>query len=322
MSFHIRTYRDGDLPAFIEMSNQAMEAAGRSDLMTLEGMEHQLQIPMIHPYEDFFIAEDEQEQIIGGALSRTNSRTGEAIAFVFVQGSDAQDNVFAALVERSDQQLLHRLQAEADGATILYIHRPLSLPTDPRTAMLLERGYFEVREFYEMAIELREPRTPLTMPPGLRLRAFDRERDAQSLYLAHQETFRDHWGHFEDAPFEEWEKRFTQPSYNPALYHLAWDGDQLAGFAMCSLDGAAPTKGSVDTLGVRRPWRGQGLGMALLQHAFSDFQQRGCTEVALGVDASSKTNAVALYERAGMHIDWKTTLYRRVLRGNPEDIED
>jgi mycothiol synthase len=322
MSFHIRTYRDGDLPAFIEMSNQAIQAAGRSDLMTLESMKHQLQMPMIHPYEDLFIAEDEQEQIIGGGLSRTNSRTGEAIGFIFVQLSDIQDKVFAALIDNSDTQLLQRLQREADPATTLYIHRPLSLPTPERIASLIERGYVEVREFYEMTIELHEPRAPAIMPPGVRLRAFERERDAQSLYLAHQESFRDHWGHFEDTPFEEWEKRFTQPVFNAELYHLAWDGDQLAGFAMCSLDNADPTKGSVDILGVRRPWRGQGLGMALLQHAFTDFQQRGCKEVALGVDGSSKTNAVALYERAGMHVAWKTALYRRVLRGNPEDIED
>jgi mycothiol synthase len=322
MSFHIRTYRDGDLAKFVEMGNLAFESAERPDRITVEMMEYQLQVPMIHPEEDFFIAENGDGQILGGALSRTNSRTGEAIGQVMVHPADEEAKVFTALLDRSDTQLTQRLHSEADVATTLYIHRPLGLPTPERVNSLIGRGYFEVRQFYEMAIELHEPRAPAVMPPGVRLRAFERERDALSLYQAHQETFRDHWGHFEDAPFDEWERRFSQPVYNAELYHLAWDGDQLAGYAMCSLDSADPTKGSVDTLGVRRPWRGQGLGMALLQYSFTDFQQRGCKEVALGVDASSKTNAVALYERAGMHVAWKTSLYRRVLRGNPEDIED
>ena len=56
----------------------------------------------------------------------------------------------------------------------------------------------------------------------------------------------------------------------------------------------------VDHLGVRRPWRGRGLGLALLRHAFAAFYQWGIREVRLSVDDRSQTNATRVYERAGM----------------------
>ncbi len=47
--------------------------------------------------------------------------------------------------------------------------------------------------------------------------------------------------------------------------------------------------GWVGTLGVVREWRRHGLGLALLQHSFQQFYQRGKRKVGLGVDAQSLT---------------------------------
>jgi ribosomal protein S18 acetylase RimI-like enzyme len=54
---------------------------------------------------------------------------------------------------------------------------------------------------------------------------------------------------------------------------------------------------------VRRTWRKQGLGLALLLHTFGEFYRREKPRVGLGVDAQSLTGALRLYERAGMHSD-------------------
>ena len=77
--------------------------------------------------------------------------------------------------------------------------------------------------------------------------------------------------------------------------------------------------GYVNVLGVRRPWRKKGLGLALLQHSFGEFYQRGCKRAGLGVDADSLTGATRLYERGGMHVDRQFCLYKKVLREG-EDI--
>jgi ribosomal protein S18 acetylase RimI-like enzyme len=49
---------------------------------------------------------------------------------------------------------------------------------------------------------------------------------------------------------------------------------------------------------VRRPWRRQGLGEALIRNSFAAFQARG---LARAVPAN-ETHAAALYERAGIAV--------------------
>jgi mycothiol synthase len=67
-------------------------------------------------------------------------------------------------------------------------------------------------------------------------------------------------------------------------------------------------------VGVRRAWRKRGLAQALLRQCFAEYQRRGYQRVELGVDSDSPTNAVALYERAGMHVHQRVLYYRKTLR--------
>ena len=55
--------------------------------------------------------------------------------------------------------------------------------------------------------------------------------------------------------------------------------------------------GYVSSLGVKRPWRRQGIAQALLLEAFGEYYQRGKTKVDLGVDAESLTGATDLYKK-------------------------
>jgi len=60
-----------------------------------------------------------------------------------------------------------------------------------------------------------------------------------------------------------------RPEFDCTPWFLAIDGEQIAGTALC-----LPRTERLDWirgLGVRRPWRGRGLGMALLRHAFGVF---------------------------------------------------
>jgi ribosomal protein S18 acetylase RimI-like enzyme len=71
-------------------------------------------------------------------------------------------------------------------------------------------------------------------------------------------------------------------------------------------------------LGVRRPWRKRGLGLALLHHSFNEFYRRGKRKVGLGVDAQNLTGALRLYEKAGMHVDQAYDTYEKELREGTE----
>jgi ribosomal protein S18 acetylase RimI-like enzyme len=184
-------------------------------------------------------------------------------------------------------------------------------------------GYRYLRSSYRMLIDMEETPPEPDWPDGLTIRTYDPGIDAEAVYLADQEVFRDHFG-FVEEPFEEGFARFKhmmtgQEDFDPSLWWLAFEGDQLAGICLCrphSYDD--PDLGYVSTLGVRRPWRKRGLGLAFLHHAFGEFYRRGKRKVGLGVDAENLTGALRLYEKAGMHVHRQFDMFEKEIRPGKE----
>jgi len=126
-----------------------------------------------------------------------------------------------------------------------------------------------------------------------------------------------------EEPFEEGLKRFKHfwenESSDPTLLFIAMDGDQVAGINLCRPQSFEDSEmGWVDTLGVPRPWRKRGIGLALLRHSFNEFYRRGKRKVGLGVDAQSLTGALRLYESAGMYVHQTFDQYEKELRAGVE----
>jgi ribosomal protein S18 acetylase RimI-like enzyme len=83
---------------------------------------------------------------------------------------------------------------------------------------------------------------------------------------------------------------------------------RIVGVAYCL--GHAPD-GYVQSLAVDRAFRGRGVATALLYQAFATFWSRGKPTVALSTD--SRTDALGLYERVGMHVIRTYTRYSKDL---------
>lgn len=183
-------------------------------------------------------------------------------------------------------------------------------------------GYQHIRSFYLMLIEMDAPVPEPDFPEGITLRPYNPATDAEAVYRAENDAFRDHFGHIE-RPFEEgfqqWKYRREHGGYDPTLYFIAMDGDEIAGTNLCrSHSPFDADQGLVGSLGVRRPWRKRGLGLALLRHAFNEFYRRGKRKVGLGVDAQNLTGALHLYENAGMHVVQAYDYYEKELRTGTE----
>jgi ribosomal protein S18 acetylase RimI-like enzyme len=180
-------------------------------------------------------------------------------------------------------------------------------PAEKSKKLFEDFGYQYIRSNYHMLIEIDAPVPEPEFPAGITLRPFDVERDAKAVYLADTDAFRDHYG-FVEPPFEEGFQRFRHfmidyEGFDPSLWFIAMDGNEIAGINLCrSRSFDDPDMGWVGSLGVLRPWRKRGLGMALLRHSFNEFYRRGKRKVGLGVDAQNLTGALHLYESAGMHI--------------------
>lgn len=169
-----------------------------------------------------------------------------------------------------------------------------------------------IRHSYRMAIELgAEPELPV-WPEGIVTRTF-RPGEGPAVYEVFRETWRDTLEPEEES-YEEWAHwTLGREGFDPSLWFLACEGDEIAGFSLCRPSETRPDSGIVNLLGVRRPWRRRGLGEALLRRSFVEFHRRGIHRAVLGVDAGSPTGAPRLYERAGMHVARRVDFYEKEL---------
>jgi ribosomal protein S18 acetylase RimI-like enzyme len=161
------------------------------------------------------------------------------------------------------------------------------------------RGYDKRRESLTMEIAFDDP--PRDGDFGaLQLRTY-RDDDHDLLIAALNDAFSEDpfWQEVTPARFKE---RFLgRHDFDPTLWFLAWDENELAGFALdYSEFGSDAGLGLVNWLGVRSPWRRRGLAEALLRRSFAELYARGKRRVGLGVDAQNVTGALRVYERVGM----------------------
>ena len=214
-----------------------------------------------------------------GALAPVLLDASEGRARVMAAGRDASVCVFAASAETQLRSLLER------------------------------SGYGEVRTFFRMRIDLEVTSLLPADIPIIEIRGVRIGTDDRAIHAAIEESFAEHFRHT-PRPFEEWwALRTSHARFDPGLWLLAWEGERVAG-ALIAIDYG--DIGFVRELGVLKPWRGRGIGSALLRRSFEDFRSRGQLRVALGVDAENES-AVGLYERVGMHVESRHHLMRKRL---------
>jgi mycothiol synthase len=208
-------------------------------------------------------------------------------------------------------ELIGWLEERADVGTL----RVWTSATDVRVVSAVERlGFTPVRHSYRMEIDLADGTPEPVWPAGISVRTLAGGEERR-IYEAFMEVWQD-TSDLPDESFEEWAHwLMREESFEPSVWFLGLSSDELAGFAVCRRDSNDPAAGHVWLLGVRRPWRRQGLGHALLLQAFQAFRQRGWTRGTLGVDASSPTGATRLYEGAGMRVYRDTLFLERPVHG-------
>lgn len=217
--------------------------------------------------------------------------------------------------EERAMQALDRTESELRIATRLESFALIKTIQQP----LQKAGWQLIRHGFTMRIDMAEAPPEPVWPGGIRLRPYQPEKDARQVYEADEEAFQDHFGYVKEdfeKGFERYMHHMTgDGSYDPSLWFLAGEGDEIVGFCLCRKYGADdPETGYVSSLGVRRGWRRRGVAQALLLQAFGEYYRRGKRSVELGVDAESLTGATDLYKKVGMSVHRQYDLYEKVLR--------
>jgi mycothiol synthase len=198
--------------------------------------------------------------------------------------------------------------ARSDGAAKLVVFVEPVL--EARRALVLERGFTIVRQIFQMRLDFTQPPTEAESPSGVVVRPIRLGEDDRRVHAASEEAFSEHFLYW-PTPYDEWRRRTVErEAVDPSLWLVAWDGDEVAGQVWVLQRGSEVL---VEDLSVRRPWRGRGLGLALLQTVFARVAARGFPFVRLFVDAQNATGALELYVKAGMRQERRFEVFEKLL---------
>ena len=284
---------------------------GSADI-TLDEVRTDWLAPTFNLQKDAWLITDPAGKVVGYA-STGQQEHARIYSEVLVLPEYARLGLQDALLTRLEQWAQEQVpQARPDVRVALMSYIAQG---DEQGALNLQRhGFKEIRRSWNMEIRMNEAPAEPEWPAGISVRTF-RPGDERIVFDTDEEAFKDHWGHM-PGNFERWMHwTVERETFDPTLWFLAYDGDQIAGISLCE---HRDELGWVSTLAVLRPWRKLGLGKALLQHSFGEFYRRGTRTVGLGVDAQNLTGATRLYERVGMHVVRVYINYEKELRAGVE----
>jgi mycothiol synthase len=323
-TFRLRAATMADAQAVTDVINACSRAAIGKDETRIEEIQDGWKQPGFELDRDSRVAVNDAGEIIAysAVWNRNEPHVRSWISFQIHPDYQADAELACDLLDWAESVARSRIDlAPADARVVMVSGAQES--EDDLKQHLVDYGYTLVRHFLMMQIDMDAPPPAPVLPDGLRIVSLAEHDDIPALVHATSEAFRDHWG-FVQEPFEQeladwrtWiDSLKNQNLFDPSLWFMAMDGDQIAGMSLCTPEMTEDrTKGYLDTLGVRRAWRRKGLGLALMHHTFTEFYRRGTKKVALHVDATSLTGATGLYEKAGMRQVRRYDDYELELRG-------
>ncbi len=320
-----RTYRGPvDAAALVAIENAELADDGILELYTAEELATELAHPGNEvPERGLVIAEVDGVPV---AFARRTWTDRDAVRVY-----DHAGRVHPAWRRRGlGRALLHHQAAALRALAVEQAHAgevALGSWTEERnlaaTALLFAEGYRPIRWYVEMVRPTIDPVAAAPIPEGIRIAPPDpADRDLLlALLEVEEEAFRDHWGHHPTTADEK-AGILAEPSTDPRLWRVAWDGDEMAGVVRPMIFAEENAHFGrrriwIDTLSVRRPWRRRGVARALLTAALVAGRDRAMTSAALGVDTDNTTGALGLYERLGFVRAGTTVAFRKPLGDLP-----
>ena len=314
----LRPLGDSDLPEFVRIANAANLADEIDERSSEAGLRSWLLTPRANydPAVDIVVATVNGEMAGYGFVDWVQTTDGkrEYRTRGHVDPRWRRRGVATAILAHNEARLLEIAAGHPDDLPRVFG----AFAPENRVgavALVLGAGYQPVRYFFDM---LRPTLDEIALPPlpdGMELRPVTDLDGYRRLFAADTEAFLDHWGGFDasEASFQQW---LNDPSFDPSLFVIAWDGDEIAGGVINEIDAEENaalhrSRGLLGSVFVRRPWRRRGLAAALVGRSLALLRERGMTSAWLGVDADNPTGALGVYERAGFAVHLRSSAYHK-----------
>ncbi|MGW0830623.1 GNAT family N-acetyltransferase [Streptomyces prunicolor] len=203
-------------------------------------------------------------------------------------------------------------RAAANGAPRAVVHLHLTLAPTMDVDALRGRGWQPVRRYNVMARQLSSTADPLPpSPPGVTLRPCLEEPDRRRAHALLQEAMTEHFD-FQYRTYAQWLDDIDAERVDWSLIWIA-HVDGVGDVGMLRTHNDRASMAWIGNIAVLRQARGRGLGSHLLRYGFGHYAALGRDRIGLGVDTDNTSNALALYERHGMTLDygvdtWELTL--------------
>ena len=293
-----------DYPIMLEILERNAEADKDDFASTVEDLEHDYShLTHCDPYKDMLLAEVHGETVAYGRVSwHQIDKTNERIYSQFIKIIPEWRNmgIEQAMISWNEKHL-REIAADhpRDGKRFFQTYSLEN--TEKLNTILKGMGYQPTRYFFEMDRPL-DVLPEAALPEDIEVRPAQK-KDYRKIWDASIEAFRDHWG-FAEPEEEEYISYSTSRYFQPDLWQVAWDGDEVVASVQNYIDEEYNKKfnvkcGWTEEITTRREWRRRGIAKALIVRSMKMHKALGMTSVALGVDTENPNGALQLYEGLG-----------------------
>ncbi|MBI4928087.1 MAG: GNAT family N-acetyltransferase, partial [Anaerolineae bacterium] len=278
--FTVRPAQMADIQPAVELLNACSNAVTGENVESLDTLKSFWEMPGIDMHTDTLVIIDEQGNLAGYAdVEDMAAPHVHLYCYAAVRPDLWGRGLGSTLADWMVQAAQPHISKAPQEARVT-LTQMIPAQHDRAREILLSRGFKHIRSSYTMRIDMPEEPAPLPVPEGITIRPLDMETEFEQAVRCIRLAFRDHFG-FVEEPFEESLKRWrhfvgSNPHFDPSIWYVALDGAEIAGTAYCAnFIVEDPEMSWVNSLGVRREWRGRGIANALLNTAFREFYRRG-----------------------------------------------
>ncbi|MGD8902867.1 MAG: GNAT family N-acetyltransferase [Anaerolineae bacterium] len=311
---------EADYPAMLAVIEASKQVDGLERTDSLEDVTRNYQhLQNCDPYRDMLFAEVQGEVVGYSRVWWNQTDGGKRIysGFAFLQPEWRHKGIRRAML-RHNERRMREIAASHPQDGERWFEAWCAEEEEHWESLLVGAGYRAVRHGFQMVRPDLEDIPELPLPEGLEVHPAQADQ-FRAIFDAAKEAFRDSWEYSDDwwtdEGFEAWQHEST---FQPELWQVAWDDDQVAGMVLNFIghdenEEYNRQRGYTETICVRRPWRRRGLARALIARSLDVLKEQGMTEAALGVDTENQSGALRLYQSMGFRPVKRNSVYRKLM---------